>query len=97
MSGGRFQYEQYKIGYIADEIEHLIESNNSTDKDEFGYERGRGYRPEVIAEFKKAVKALRIAQVYAQRVDWLVSDDDGEDSFLSRLPEDLKELNGGKE
>ena len=41
---------------------------------------------------KEAVRALKIAQVYAQRVDWLLSGDDGEESFLSRLEEELKKL-----
>jgi hypothetical protein len=41
---------------------------------------------------KEAVKALKIAQVYAQRVDWLLSGDDGEESFLSRLDDELKKL-----
>jgi hypothetical protein len=36
---------------------------------------------------------LKIAQVYAQRVDWLVSGDDGEESFITRLDEDLNKLN----
>ena len=47
------------------------------------------YPAEVIEEFKNAVLALRIAEVYAQRVDWLLSGDDGEESFLKRLKEDL--------
>jgi hypothetical protein len=33
-----------------------------------------------------------MAQVYAHRVDWLLSGDDGEESFLRRLAEDLKNL-----
>ena len=41
---------------------------------------------------KEAIKALKIAQVYAQRVDWLLSGDDGEESFLSRLDDELKKL-----
>jgi hypothetical protein len=41
---------------------------------------------------KEAVKALKIAQEYAQRVDWLLSGDDGEESFLSRLDENLKKI-----
>jgi hypothetical protein len=41
---------------------------------------------------KEAVKALKIAQVYAQRVDWLLSGDDGEESFLRRLDDELKKL-----
>ena len=35
---------------------------------------------------------LKKATIYAQRIDWLVSGDDGEESFLSRLKEDLEQL-----
>jgi hypothetical protein len=42
---------------------------------------------------EEAVKVLKIAQVYAQRVDWFLSGDDGEESFLRRLDEDLENLN----
>jgi hypothetical protein len=33
---------------------------------------------------------LNQALIYAQRIDWLVSGDDGEDTFHARLAEDLK-------
>jgi hypothetical protein len=33
-----------------------------------------------------------MAQIYAQRIDWLISGDDGEDSFRERLKEDLEKL-----
>ena len=42
--------------------------------------------------FKKAADAVRIAQIYIQRMDWLLSGDDGEESFLSRLEENLKKI-----
>jgi hypothetical protein len=45
-----------------------------------------------VEEFKNAAKYLRIAYVYAQRVDWLISGDDGEESFLERLKEELEKL-----
>ena len=48
--------------------------------------------PKTVEEFKKAVKVLRIAQVYTHRIDWLVSGDDGEDSFHSRLAKDLSNI-----
>jgi hypothetical protein len=35
---------------------------------------------------------LRKAAVYAQRVDWLLSGDDGEETFLERLKKDLDKL-----
>ena len=56
-----------------------------------GYPRGRQYSPIVISKLYGAVAALRVAYVYAQRVDWLLSDDDGEESFLKHLEEELKE------
>ena len=107
MSGGAFDYNQYKIGYIADQIEEVIVKNglektpeelknNWIDpewykkypEDLFHYK----YPDEVIEKMKEAVKALKIAQEYAQRVDWLLSGDDGEESFLRRLEEELNEL-----
>lgn len=108
MSGGRFQYDQYKIGYIADQIEQIIEkSGRPKTKQELKEESWHDsewyakypedlchykYPDEVIEKFKEAVKALRVSEIYAQRVDWLVSGDDGEESFLERLKKDLGKL-----
>jgi len=50
------------------------------------------YPDEVIEEFKKGITHLQTAYVYAQRIDWLVSGDDGEESFIRRLNEDLNKL-----
>ena len=88
MSGGEFDYKQYQIGDIADAIELLIEDNLF--KDEYGY--CRNYSAETLDKFVEAVKALRIAEAYATRVDWLVSGDDGEDTFHQRLRADLNEI-----
>jgi len=101
MSGGHFDYVQYRINDIVNSIEEIISRNNleiaeeDKPKDKWGFyeESYYEYPPHIIEEFKNAVKYLKIAQVYAQRVDWLVSGDDGEESFISRLKEDLKELN----
>jgi hypothetical protein len=49
------------------------------------------YPKEVIREFETAIVLLRKAAIYAQRIDWLLSDDDGEESFITRLREDLGE------
>lgn len=92
MSGGHFNYDQYRIGYIADSVEQLIRDNDRTDKNEWGEDVGRHYPKDIIESFKDGLKALRVAQVYAQRIDWLVSGDDGEDSFHSRLEKELGEL-----
>ncbi len=92
MSGGHFNYDQYRIQSITDAIEELIETNNSMEKDSFGDEIGRHYKPGTIKRFKEAVVLLRLAQVYAQRIDWLVSCDDGEEQFHKRLEAELAAL-----
>ena len=92
MSGGHFQYKQWEIGNIADEVEQLILTNDSEEKDEWGDRKGYHYSPETIEEFKKGLVLLRQAYVYAQRIDWLVSGDDGQDSFHRRLKNDLEKL-----
>ena len=92
MSGGHFQYKQYELGHMADEIEQLILDNDSEEVNEYGDTKGYGYSPETIAKFKIARMSLLLAQIYVQRIDWLVSGDDGEDSFHSRLDSDFDAL-----
>jgi hypothetical protein len=110
MSGGAFEYNQRKIGYIADDIEETIRNNGEEKtieelKDQYGYNCDQWvekypedkyhyqYPAEVLKELKAAVHGLRVAEIYAQRVDWLFSGDDGPESFIKRLKEDLDELN----
>ena len=92
MSGGHFQYKQWEISNIADEVEQLILTNDSEEKNQWGDRKGYHYTPETIEEFKKGLILLRQAYVYAQRIDWLVSGDDGEDSFHRRLKFELEKL-----
>lgn len=91
MSGGHFDYNQYKILNIADEIQELIDNNHSEELNHLGYRIGREYSEEVIREFKSAIHFLHIAKIYAHRVDWLISGDDSEEAFLSRLNKELNE------
>lgn len=93
MSGGHFGYDQHKIEDIACEIEQLISTNDSTEKDKYGYPKGRRYAPEIINHFREAAITLRRAGIMANRIDYLVSDDDGPESFIRRWDEELSELN----
>ena len=54
------------------------------------------YNKETIKEFKKGLAILKKAYIYAQRIDWLLSDDDGEESFHKRLKEELDNLKNKK-
>lgn len=108
MSGGKFNYDQYKIGYIADDIEKLIERNGKEKtKEELKEEGWRDpswyknypedlyhykYPDEVIDQFKIAISLLRKSEIYAHRIDWLLSSDDSEETFLKRLKNDLSKL-----
>lgn len=94
MSGGKFGYDQRRIQYIIEEIKEVIEKNGQKRErrdlweDEYYYE----YPEDIIEEFKKGIEHLKVAYIYAQRIDWLLCGDDGEDSFRSRLKSDLEEL-----
>lgn len=92
MSGGYFDYWQYHINRIADDVEQVIRNNDSKELNEWGDTIGCNYSAEVIAEFERGLRVLREAAIYAQRFDWLLCGDDGEDSFLKRLAQELEEL-----
>ena len=49
------------------------------------------WTPETLLEFQNAVNYLKLAQIYSRRVEWLLSGDDGEVSFIKRLKEELEE------
>ena len=104
MSGGHFDYYQYHIREIAESIQEELDQQGQaipksslrygySDQEQLFYET---YSPKVQEIFIEAVKALKTAYVYAQRIDWFLSGDDGEESFLKRLEDELKELNSGR-
>ena len=110
MSGGHFNYQQDYINYIVEELESIVQNNDKTcdicekEKAIQGYaswhydcEAGYGYRPEIIEKFKEGIYQLKKAYIYARRIDWLLSSDDGEESFLARLSEQLSELGNAKD
>lgn len=83
MSGGYFEYDQHRLQDMIDKIQHVINENDTTE--------WYRYSPKTIDEFRNAMDVMEIAYVYAQRIDWLVSADDSEDSFHKRLAEELTE------
>lgn len=91
MSGGRFDYIERRIPYIAESIQAEIDSNNTKLEGFFSEPEWNGerYTKETIKEFKNGIEALRKAYVYARRIDYLLSGDDGEDDFHKRLKEEL--------
>ena len=108
MSGGHWGYIQHRFTDITEDIEKLIEVNGKEKTKEELREEPWGspdwyekypedkfhteYPEEVIEEFKKGLEVIKQAQIYIQRLDWLLSGDDGEESFLRRLKDDLTNL-----
>jgi len=108
MSGGHWDYLQYRFTDVAEDVKKLIEKNGKEKterelaedswrdpewyekypEDKFHYK----YSDEIIEKFKEGLKHIELAHIYMQRLDWLLSGDDGEESFISRLEEDLKKL-----
>lgn len=97
MSGGRFEYKQYIITEIADQIEDVLyKQGKQIPREELYYDDGEKryyytYTKQVQVELRNAVHILRKAAIYAQRIDWLLSWDDSEESFLKRLKKELDE------
>lgn len=87
MSGGEFDYIQYRMNDAADQVQHTIDYN--TEKpDEWAYSA------ETKQEFERCVVLLKTASIFLNRIDWLVSGDDGEDNFHKRLKHDLLKAKG---
>lgn len=105
MSGGHFDHKQYWINDIADSIEReLNRQGKEKPKDElycnkeyyaeYPEEKFYPIYSDVVQEkMREAVKQLRIVAIYAQRIDWFLSGDDSEESFIERLDEELNEIN----
>ena len=105
MSGGKFDYIQYRVEQATEIIKDEIYNNekppienpdNDWDRainEDFYNSGGKRWTDETIAEFKNGIEAIEKAVVYMQRIDWLLSGDDGEESFHKRLKEDLGKLN----
>lgn len=103
MSGGHFEYKQHLIRDIHESIQSELDNQGKEKTLEFWmdkdyYEKYPNekfnpiYREDIQKIFKEGVEALKRAEIYAQRIDWYLSGDDGEESLISRLKEDLDKL-----
>lgn len=77
MSGGYWDYFQYRISSVLEEIE-LNETEEYCD----------------YADLERDINILKhhleLAKIYMHRLDWLISADDGVESYHTRLKEDLE-------
>lgn len=79
MSGGNLYYFYSRFDELLEKILKEIKWGKNK------------WTPETLLEFQNAVNYLKLAQIYSRRVEWLLSGNDGEDSFIKRLKEELGE------
>lgn len=97
MSGGLFDYSQqrFKYEFVEPFIEKLkrfeeYRKNGIVDEGEWDQVFANELSEETMNEFRKAARIMKQSVVYAQRIDWFLSGDDGEDSFHERLKKELE-------
>jgi hypothetical protein len=91
MSGGHFDYAQYRFGEIAEDVARLIRDNGKHEPDGWATPE---YSAATLARFREAAALCRRCEILVHRIDWLVSGDDGEDDFHRRLDKELLGLEG---
>jgi hypothetical protein len=96
MSGGTFNYKQYAIKEIIEELERVLEEEGKPNPNYGRYvweaELLRNDSENVQMIIREGIHALKRAHIFAQRIDWYLAGDDGEESLFKRLAEELGEL-----
>ena len=85
MSGGQFDYIQYRIIDVVEQVENTIERYADC---EDGWCK---VSKETLHRMLETRNTLWLAQTMLHRLDWFVSGDDGEETYHERLERDLKE------
>jgi len=87
MSGGLIgEYAWFRIAEVVEEFDELLNKlNHGVGSDEFWY----NFSDETIVEIYKTRNILEEAAIRLKRVDYLLAGDDGEQSFHTRLREEL--------
>ena len=87
MSGGHFDYVQYRIDDAAETLERYIARCEKGDADAYGNKPEHTER--TLAKFRECERTLRRAYAMLHRVDYLISGDDSEASFFKRWDEEV--------
>jgi len=91
MSGGHWNYIQYRLDNVVEDIKDIIDNNGSgnLDQNDDCYVYGN-WPDDIIDKFKETANTLDKASRMIHRLDWLLSGDDGEDSFRKRWEEEIE-------
>ena len=89
MSGGKFNYNCFKVSELAEDIKHQIEINDEPENTEDwgAFNGGLHLGPEALEKVIAAQATIEYAGRLAREVEWLYSSDHGEESFLRAVKE----------
>ena len=90
MSGGHFNCYYHHISSVADSIDDLVRTNNDSSRDEYGQTYGMFFSKDTIDKFKETSKALRLVSAMVKEVDYLVSGDTNEETFMENWTENIE-------
>jgi len=74
MSGGFFEYKQFYLKDIINDIKEVLENKNTSD-----------FSDDVLDEFEKAILIIQKAYRYIEVIDMLVSGDYSEKEFMEEI------------
>ena len=86
MSGGHFEYQEYRVTDIAETIrgEYIKYSTSGSNKDGESWEK---LPDEILNEMKDLYQTLELAYKRVHNLDYFLSGDHGEDTYLELIKE----------
>ena len=82
MSGGAFDYQDYRLDAIATELRIAIAKTRKKAE-------SSDYSTLFLNEMIRAYNQVRELSVLLHRIDWVLSGDDGEETYWEQLAEDM--------
>ena len=104
MSGGFFNLSTYQIREIWEDIEwELDKQGKEKNKEDLYYDRYyydkypeekyyETYPLEIQEKFREAIQVLKKAEIYTHAIDYYLSGDYGDESFLNKLKTELDKI-----
>ena len=97
MSGGTFDYKDDTFRYeVIDSLKAILERYkahrrgiNVPNSSEWEVEFAKSLSNETMSKMEEGLQVMKMAYVYATRIDYLLASDDDEESFHRRLKHDL--------
>lgn len=88
MSGGTFDYVEFRLDDVVQKLQEVINGNDGSDFRVYANK----YKPETIKALQEIVQLVKVAKISIHRADYLIAGDDSEESFHEYLNKELNDL-----